>query len=89
MMCPFRVLMLFLCSIASVVGAYFLISSDTSLSLSLKEKLLGTSHRVQVALQVTKVFGMCFLLMLHLDVFLQLGYAKAFIHSALGIYATS
>ena len=80
-MCPFRALMLFLCSIGAVVTGYTVLASFDNADA--KEVLLpqsaGTSKRV------IQCCGIVILVLIHIDVFLQLGYLKALVHAGLGI----
>jgi len=84
-MCPFRLLMIFICSMCAIVGGYLFVGTQQALSLDLKERLIGGSYRVALAVRVIKGFGALLLFLIHFDVFMQLGYSKTFLHSALGI----
>ena len=77
--------MIFVCSLVAVLTGYILAHQAPGHYLGLKERLIGDSYRMSVVISVVKGFIVAFLLLVHLDVFLQLGYSKALVHSALGI----
>jgi hypothetical protein len=77
--------MIFLCSLVTVLTGYVLAHQAPGHYVGLKERLLGDSYRISVVISVVKGLIVAFLLLVHLDVFLQLGYSKALVHSALSI----
>ena len=83
MMCPFRLIMLFFCSIGSIAGTYMIFSTDSMLPYGIKNTY--QSPILPLPIKVIKVLVVAVLVAIHADVFLQLGYTKAFVHAALDI----